>query len=169
MNRKPKPIRIEGEVAYVTLTKGKEAIIDSCDIGTVKEFGWHALSPADLFYAARGVHIGGKKKVLLMHREIIGAEKGVHVDHINGNGLDNRRLNLRIASHAQNMRNRKINANNKTGFKGVSFDKKYNKYMPCIRINGKTKHLGSYDTAEEAYSAYCKASAELHGEFGRLK
>lgn len=92
------------------------------------------------------------------------------VDHINGNGLDNRRCNLRVCSHGENMRNRTMNRNNRSGYKGVYFDPDKNgrPWRAQIRANGRKHSLGRFDTAEQAYEAYQKAAERLHGEFARV-
>lgn len=88
------------------------------------------------------------------------------IDHINGNPSDNRWANLRAASHLQNMQNAKRRRDNKSGFRGVNQNR--SRWEARITANGKTQHLGTFDTPEEAHAAYAKASAELHGEFGRV-
>ena len=90
------------------------------------------------------------------------------VDHRNRNSLDNRWRNLREATNAQNQHNSGMNIKNKTGFKGVHFDKKYNKFKANISHNKKTVYLGSYDTPEAAHKAYCKAARDLRGEFANF-
>ena len=87
------------------------------------------------------------------------------VDHRNGDSLDNRWCNLRNASCAQNQHNQKRQRINTSGFKGVSFDKRYNRWRSQIRANGKRYWLGSFKTAEAAHAAYSAKSNELHGEF----
>lgn len=88
------------------------------------------------------------------------------IDHIDGNPLNNCINNLRIASQKENLRNSKKRKSNTSGFKGVS--KHRNKWLSYIGFNSKQIHLGRFDTPEEAHAAYCKASKELHGEFGRV-
>lgn len=90
------------------------------------------------------------------------------IDHANGDPSDNRWVNLRIADHAQNGWNTGLSRTNKTGFKGVCFDKRSGKYAAYICVNSKRKNLGLHKTPEEAYAAYCKAAADLHGEYHRL-
>jgi hypothetical protein len=90
------------------------------------------------------------------------------VDHINGDPGDNRIANLRIATHAENMRNMKMKRTNSIGVKGVFFDRARNKYQARIKVGYKGIHLGRYDTIEEAAAAYARASEKYHGEFGRL-
>lgn len=90
------------------------------------------------------------------------------IDHINGNGSDNRWVNLREATNAENCRNRGKNVNNKTGFKGVSYSgKKTNPYRALIGFNGKLIHLGLFPTAELAHEAYWNKAKELHGKFAK--
>jgi len=90
------------------------------------------------------------------------------IDHANGDPSDNRWVNLRIANHAQNGWNTGLSRTNKTGFKGVCFDKRSGKYAAYICVNAKRKNLGLHKTPEEAHAAYCKAAADLHGEYHRL-
>lgn len=89
-------------------------------------------------------------------------------DHENCNTLDNRRRNLRIATNSQNGANRERLSNNTSGYKGVSWDKRRRKWHAYIYFNKKQIHLGFFDTAEQAYEAYCAAAIRLHGEFARL-
>ena len=87
------------------------------------------------------------------------------VDHINGNGLDNRKANLRIASATENGRNRRRHSNNTSGFKGVKKDK--GRWVANIGGSKNRIRLGSFETPEEAHAAYCEAANRLHGEFAR--
>lgn len=86
----------------------------------------------------------------LLHRYIMNCPKGMYVDHINHNTLDNRKCNLRIVSNADNLRNGNIRANNKTGIKGVHYNKIRKKYIATIKVNYKNINLGSFDNIEEA-------------------
>jgi hypothetical protein len=92
-------------------------------------------------------------------------EKPIMVDHINGDTLDNRKLNLRNVTKIQNSYNRKLNSNSSTGFKGVY--KRYNRYTARISVNGIRKFLGDFDTPEQAYEAYKTASAFYHKDYAR--
>jgi hypothetical protein len=102
------------------------------------------------------------------------ASQGLHafltgwpmVDHINLNGLDNRRTNLRPATRAQNMHNRRLNANNTSGYKGVSRDR--SKWRAHIKLNSRQRSLGTFATPEQAARAYDAAARELFGQFARL-
>ena len=104
----------------------------------------------------------------LVWRLVTGVDPGsAQIDHINGDKHDNRFLNLRLASNAQNAMNRRASTRNSSGYKGVSYCKRRSKWIATIRIDGKSVYLGGYSTAELAHMAYCKAAAELHGEFAR--
>ena len=99
---------------------------------------------------------------------VTGVWPELEIDHIDGNGLNNRWLNLREATHAQNMSNRKMQRNNTSGYRGVHCGASNRKWMAKIKINSKMVHLGGFDSADEAAHAYNKAAIEHHGEFARL-
>ena len=153
----------------IELTQGKIALIDDEDWDLVSGYRWHACTTPrhNTWYAqAHTRRADGTWTKIKMHRLILGlTDPRVHTDHIDGDGLNNRRGNLRACSNSENQRNRGSQANNTSGFKGVSWDKETGKWAANIRVNGKQKRLGRHDTPEEAYQAYCDASIELHGEF----
>jgi hypothetical protein len=99
----------------------------------------------------------------------MGDPAGMHVDHINGNTLDNRRENLRSVTHAQNLMNQKLSRANKSGFKGVSMDRSSGKWRAHITKDGIVRQLGYFPTPELAHEAYCTAAAIFHGEFARVR
>jgi hypothetical protein len=162
-------IRIDGDIAYVPLTQGYTATIDAADVSLVDGVNWRALAKplAHAVYAVRTDRSGGKTRAILLHRVIMGDPEGLEIDHRNGDGLNNRRANLREATRAQNRRNQRLSRANTSGFKGVSFDGRRSKWQAYININDKQRNLGLYATPEAAHAAYCAASAKLHGEFGR--
>jgi hypothetical protein len=98
-------------------------------------------------------------KTILMHREILEASEGIEVDHINGNGLDNRRENLRLVTLQQNRQNRSRGRNNQTGYKGVTFDKKSGKWAMSFRV--------LFDSAEEAAQVYDQLARVVYGEHAK--
>lgn len=150
----------------IPLTRGYSTVIDQID-SDLANFKWHTRQDS---YAARHEPNDNTKVIRLhcaIYSKVLGRDllPGEEVDHKDGNGFNNRRGNLRLSSHAQNMRNRKLNKNNATGFKGVS--KNGDKFRAAIQINGKTKKLGTHLTAESAARAYDKAAIEYHGEFAK--
>ena len=160
-------IRVEGDVAYVTLTKGYEAIIDASDAHIVSGFDWQAKEYEHLVYATRTATVNGVRKELKMHRAILSPPIDMNVDHISGDGLDNRRSNLRQASHTQNMHNQRKSKNNTSGYKGVSFHKPTGKWRPVIRVGGKMISLGLFFSPEDAANARSNAANTYHGDFAR--
>lgn len=151
----------------IKLTKGKIALVDDDDFGFLNKWKWKY----HLGYAIRRPYEGyvdGIKKtsVLFMHRLINDTPAGMDTDHINGDKLDNRRCNLRTASSGQNKQNRPPFKG--MDYKGVSLDKRNNKWRSYISINGDCKFLGYFKTAAEAALAYNNAAVLLHKEFAYL-
>jgi hypothetical protein len=136
------------------------------DQDLIDAYSWYAKDSTDKYACA---WIDGRNQYL--HR-IIAGRMGLNlqgqIDHHNGDKLDNRRSNLRAASHGQNQHNVGLQSNNTTGFKGVSFHKRIGKYQALIRFHGKRHHLGYHGTAEQAARAYDDAAREKFGEFARL-
>lgn len=151
----------------VPLTKGLSAIIDSADAEAIGKYNWHASKVRSGHYAKRATLRGGVPERFYMHREIVSAPDGMEVDHKNGDMLDNRRSNLRVCTREQNAANQRIPVTNTSGLKGVSWNKHAGRYGARIRIDGKARHLGYFDTPEAAHAAYCAAAVERRGEFAR--
>jgi hypothetical protein len=149
----------------IELTKGAKAIVDECDYDYLMQWKWLCNNTG---YAVRTDYSQGKKKTLGMHRVILSATDGVVVDHKNGNRLDNRRSNIRVCTPGQNQYNRGKLCTNKTGYKGVYHQKKFNTWLVAIGVNGKLRYVGSYKTKIEAARAYNEAALKYHGEFARL-
>lgn len=175
-NKAIRPIRIEGNIAYVPLTQGYEAVIDAADVSLVVGYNWRARvsrrqdGSVYTVYAVRCTPRGdgGKQFNVPMHRVIASTPADLDTDHINGDGLDNRRGNLRTVTTALNARNRRRAANNTSGVKGVCWDARKGKWRARIRADGRC-HLNRYfDTIEGASEAYAAASAAFHQEFGRV-
>lgn len=154
----------------IPLTKGLFALVDDEDFEWLSASKWHAhkdINTQNDHYAMR--KHPEKNSTQSMHRIILGlTDPKISVDHINGNRLDNQRHNLRICSHAENMRNQKINSKNTSGFKGVSFRNDSGLWRARISLNGKRIVIGYFKTAEEAAQAYNIKAKELHEEFARL-
>ena len=155
-------------VAVIELTRGYSTIIDAEDLPLVGGFDWHALVCRNGVYAARKP-LGNsrtRRGVILMHRVLLSAPESMLVDHRDGDGLNNRRCNLRLADRFQNVQNSKIRGDNASGFKGVSWNKRQGKWVAQIAARGSNqKHLGYFASAEAAHQAYCAAANEMHGEF----
>jgi AP2 domain len=153
---------------YIPLTQGQVAIVDTDDYWRLIRFFWCAWwnPTAKSFYAVRNTRVDGNKTTIYMHREIMKAKQGEEVDHVNRElTLDNRKKNLRFATHAQNTQNSGKHSDNRSGYKGVTLGKGKNKWIAQIQANRYHIYLGEFPTKELAYAAYCAAARELHGEF----
>ena len=150
----------------IPLTQGKFAIVDDEDYERVNQYKWCAFKSAyGVYYAMRFEN----KKNIPMHRFILGlGDKKILVDHIDCDGLNNTKSNLRESTHAQNGRNRGKQANNTSGYKGVFWNKGAKKWIPAIRVDKKMIALGCFDCKIEAAKAYNEAAIKYHGEFARL-
>lgn len=115
----------------------------------------------DLFYFQKRI---GKRKLIELHRWIMDfPEKGNYIDHINQNTLDNRKENLRIVSNSDNLKNARLRIDNKSGCKGVIFDKSRNKWSAKIKCNYKTIHLGRFNNYDDAVKARKEAEIKYWG------
>lgn len=156
----PSEIRIARDVAYVSLSKGLEAVVDIADLPLVQGRRWRAeKKKAGHWYAYTQIN----DKPVAMHRVLLAPPDGAHVDHIDNDGLNNRRLNLRPCSRAENMANVKVNRRNKLGVKGVWIVGK--RYRAVITPNGRPINLGTFATVEEASAAYAAAAKAAWGDF----
>ena len=151
----------------ITFGDGKvDVMVDYIDRHLVNDHIWYVSKRG---YVVTNIYHNGKRATMRLHRLVMGLDFGDEreIDHIDMNKLNNRRSNLRICEHVENMRNQKLQANNTSGYKGVCFDKKANKW--CARINhqGRRIYLGYYLTPEEAAHAYDAKARELFGEYAR--
>lgn len=171
MSRVIRPIRVDGAVAYVPLTRGYVAVIDADDVHLVAGRNWAALvsKRRKAVYAARVITDGGKQTMILMHRLVSDAPDGMVVDHIDGDGLNNRRANIRHCTRSQNNMNVGLRSDNAIRLKGVCLDKRVNRWKAEIRCDGKRKFLGYFETPDRAHAAYVAAAADVHGEFARAR
>ena len=166
VGRKPSPRgrswRCEnGEVAYIGLTKGKVAIVDAADFAWLSRYQWSAWRSGRTFYARRR----RGDRIVQMHREIMQPLPGFVVDHIDGNGLNDRRCNLRICTPRQNAYNTRP-ARNRPRFKGVF--PAGTMWGAAIWHDGREHWLGLFDDEIEAALARDKKARELQGEFAWL-
>ena len=151
----------------ITLSNGLIALVDEADFASVRDLRWHATGRAPHVRAKCRVERGGKTTWVSLSRFLMGAEEGVIVDHINGDTLDNRRANLRLCTHAENLRNRRRRAGAfKSPFKGVTRNR--DRWVAQVGFLGKRHYAGTWPTAEEAAKAYDRLAAVLHGEFACL-
>lgn len=167
----PKPIR-ESELVcrpFIYLSgkhgRGKVVTIDDDDYEWINSYSWYVCASSDApDYAAT---TGERGKTVLMHRLMMDAQPGEIVDHINGDGLDNRRSNLRICTPLQNGRNSK-GVNKTSAYKGVYAARHGKPWVATIKVNGRTIHLGKFLNEIDAASAYDSAAKHHFGEFARL-
>jgi len=155
----------------IDLGEGQWTIVAPQDFYWLNNFKWCVVGCDERMYAARVVRKieFGRLKTVYLHRVIMSAPKGLLVDHRNNNGLDNRRNNLRLATHSQNMINRpKTKSPTTSRFVGVYFDKDRSKWVARIHLNNKCIWLGRLDNEIDAAKAYDKAAKQYHGDFARL-
>ena len=157
----------------IPLTQGKVALVAREDYAELIKYKWIAFKNGGRYYAVRNNSRSerrcGAPIRIHMHRQITEAPNDMFVDHIDMDGLNNTKTNLRVCTKSQNMQNRPKTALNRSGFKGVSFDKARGKWTSHIQSNKKLLALGRFDTPLEAYKAYCEACVKYHGEFARTK
>jgi hypothetical protein len=151
-------------VRYIALTKGMFALVDACDYERLNQYRWFAMKGDNTYYAIRNSPQGA----ILMHREIMHAPKGVPVDHIDHNGLDNRRGNLRLCTVGQNNCNQGPHRRGSSRFRGVSWQKNARKWAATICYQGVHYYLGLFEDEVEAARARDRKAIELHGAFAWL-
>ncbi len=148
--------------------------VDDEDYDWLNQWNWYSKPDRNTAYSHRNhtIHTitGRIRQSIRMHRVILGVGYGVQVDHINGDGLDNRRENLRVCTVAENARNSKPRLGTVSRFKGVALTRGGKKFCAQIHapITGQKKHLGTFDTEIEAAKAYNAAAIQAYGEFARI-
>lgn len=174
-HRKVSNIRIDRDVAYVSLTQGYEAVIDVADVPLVEGFKWRAgvnrlrsNGTISTVYAVGVAHIAdGRRTSLMMHRLIASTPDGFETDHIDSDGLNNRRNNLRIVTKSQNMHNRRATHNSLSGVKGVYWRKRDRCWEVVITLNRVRHYQGEFKSLEAAIAKAEEARSALHSEFAR--
>ncbi len=154
------PVPPNGKVAYIPLTRGLHVLVDAADYEWLSRYKWHATHPtcAGTIYACRR----DGPRTVLMHRQIMNPPQGMVVDHINGNGLDNRRCNLRICPHRQNIWHSRKRCDGQSRFIGVC--PVGDKWRAAVA----GKYLGLFDDEVEAARVRDRKAREVFGEFASL-
>jgi hypothetical protein len=155
----------------IPLTQNKYAIVDPEDYEKLAKYRWHINRGRGTFYAARCQwdRKEQKTKSIKMHREIMKIEDGLYVDHINGNGLDNRKANLRAVTIMENSWNmKKVRRKCWSRYKGVTWNSRRRKWIAQAMAGGEVNYLGGFDVEREAAKAYDEKARELFGEYAAL-
>jgi hypothetical protein len=162
------PFSIHGSIVTMKLTQGLETVFDLPDLAVVSPHRWCAHRNHRNVYPATNVKLpNGKRRMVYLHKMFFPGSD-VIVDHVNLDGLDNRRENLRVCTQSENLRNRRLNRRSKTGLKGVSWHCGSRKYEANIRVNGRQTRLGYFSDPIAAARAYDDAARKYHGEFARV-
>lgn len=150
----------------IFLTTGGTTLVDDDVFEWASKFNWHAGKRKNTTYAIRTIKRKGKTFKILLHREILQAPKDLQVDHRDGEGLNNLRENLRLATSAQNKYNMHNRRKGKTSrFKGVMRHHTAPKWMARIQTAGSVKYLGLFESEEDAARVYDQAARQYFGEF----
>jgi len=146
----------------IPITKGLVALVDDKDFDLLTTWRWHASSSDAGWYAARRSRTN---ITVYMHRMIMLPDPDLTIDHINHDTLDNRRSNLRVCTHAENLRNQRSQRGVTSRYKGVAWHRRGQKWVAQITADGVNRYLGLYTSEREAAASYDRAAKELFGEF----
>jgi hypothetical protein len=150
-------------VREIRLLRGQVTLVDDEDYEALQGYRWRCSTHG---YAVRSENVDGYERVVTMHRQILDAPRGLVVDHIDGNRLNNTRANLRLATQQQNLRNRGVFRNNQVKIKGVTAQ--HGKWHARLQFDRQLLHLGFYDDPQLAALAYDAAARLLFGPFAQL-
>lgn len=169
MRRKPNSAVCECRShAWAKTTQHGVAIVDTSDKHLLEEYAWHMVCPKRI-----SPYAGSRKAMSatghrLLHRAVLDLADGKIADHINGNGLDCRRVNLRVCTQKQNTHNRRACRGGTSRYRGVSWRDSEKKWIVQIMVDGKNNWLGRFASEEAAARAYDKLASAAFGEFARL-
>jgi hypothetical protein len=160
-------------MATIELTKGKTATVDKSAMRELDQYLWRAVKRMNSWYAVRVEELqvqGGRRRrrAVFMHRHLMQVDPGILVDHKNGDGLDNRRRNLRACTHAQNTQNARKFKRGSSAYKGVSWHTPAGKWQAQIQVDKKKMCLGYFDNEVLAAKTYDRAASKHFGEFAAL-
>lgn len=142
----------------------RRVLVDKADRHLLRDHNFRVYKYAEgLFYATASVN----GQTVYLHRLIMGEPRGKKVDHINGNGLDNRRSNLRVTTHKLNLANQRAQLGRSSKYKGVAWNKRSQRWEAYIKVDGRKYNLGLFATEKAAANAYDLAALEAWGEFAR--
>lgn len=166
-------IALEGSAVGVVIDSERHGqhvmIVDAADYPRIAAYKWRIGKRHLGTYARAHKRLAdGRYKTIKAHNLILAAAPGQEVDHVDRNGLNNSRKNLRLTTRRENDLNRRLQANNKSGYRGVCWASRRQAWQAEISVNGKVKHLGRFGTPEEAARAYDAAAREVNGEFAQL-
>lgn len=148
----------------IVLACGAVALVDLADLPLLSQYKWHRLQHRRTTYARSSMKVDGEFQTVLMHRFLLRADGNTQVDHRNGNGLDNQRLNLRLATTQENNRNK--SGRGQSGFTGVK--RSGGKWMATISPDGHEIFLGAYECPEIAAAVYNSAAKTVYGQFAHI-
>jgi hypothetical protein len=152
----------------IGLTRGLKALVDDDDFEELSKVKWCANKIGRTFYAVRRVpNPKTIMKQILMHRKVMNAPIDICIDHIDGNGLNNTKDNLRFCTKRENVCGQKQQIGKTSKYKGVCWNKRENKWKAYIKCHQKLQNLGHFDTEISAALAYDNAANRLFGEFAR--
>jgi len=154
-------------VKTINLTQGMVTLVDDQDYEELSKYKWYAHKTRCAVYAVKNAPIAGGQVMIHMHRHLLQASTSQQVDHINSDGLDNRRSNLRFCTTSQNMQNQR-KTHGTSRFKGVCWHKQRCRWQASIVINSTFRYLGLFDSQYDAAEAYDIEARNYFGEFARL-